>query len=27
VILYEDVDHSGTFTRGDIIRYVSVTKH
>lgn len=23
VIVYEDVDHSGTFTRGDIVRYVS----
>lgn len=23
VILYEDVDHSGTFTHGDIVRYVS----
>jgi anti-sigma factor RsiW len=23
VILYEDVDHSGTFTRGDLVRYVS----
>jgi hypothetical protein len=23
VIVYEDVDHSGTFTHGDIVRYVS----
>lgn len=23
VIVYEDIDHSGTFTRGDIVRYVS----
>jgi hypothetical protein len=23
VIVYEDVDKSGTFTRGDIVRYVS----
>jgi anti-sigma factor RsiW len=26
VVLYEDVDHSGTFTPGDIVRYVSVTR-
>ena len=25
VIVYEDVDRSGTFTPGDIVRYVSVT--
>lgn len=23
VIVYADVDHSGTFTHGDIVRYVS----
>jgi hypothetical protein len=27
VIVYEDVDHSGTFTRGDIVRYVSTIPH
>jgi hypothetical protein len=27
VILYEDVDHSGTFTHGDIVRYVSSVPH
>jgi hypothetical protein len=25
--VYEDVDHSGTFTRGDIVRYVSTIPH
>jgi hypothetical protein len=25
VIVYEDVDRSGTFTHGDIVRYVSTT--
>jgi hypothetical protein len=27
VIVYEDVDHSGTFTPGDIVRYVSMVPH
>jgi hypothetical protein len=27
VIVYEDVDHSGTFTHGDIVRYVSTVPH
>ena len=27
VIVYEDVDHSGTFTHGDIVRYVSTIPH
>lgn len=27
VIVYEDVDHSGTFTNGDIVRYVSTIPH
>ncbi|MBA2685545.1 MAG: hypothetical protein H0U66_13745 [Gemmatimonadaceae bacterium] len=27
VIVYEDVDHSGTFTQGDIVRYVSTVPH
>lgn len=27
VIVYEDIDHSGTFTRGDIVRYVSTVPH
>jgi anti-sigma factor RsiW len=27
VVVYEDVDHSGTFTHGDIVRYVSTIPH
>lgn len=27
VIVYEDIDHSGTFTHGDIVRYVSKVPH
>jgi anti-sigma factor RsiW len=27
VIVYEDVDHSGTFTHSDIVRYVSTIPH
>ncbi|HMI57897.1 MAG TPA: zf-HC2 domain-containing protein [Gemmatimonadaceae bacterium] len=27
VIVYEDVDHTGTFTHGDIVRYVSTIPH
>ena len=27
VIVYEDADHSGTFTHGDIVRYVSTIPH
>jgi len=27
VIVYEDVDHTGTFTHGDIVRYVSTVPH
>jgi hypothetical protein len=27
VIVYEDVDRSGTFTHGDIVRYVSTIPH
>ena len=27
VILYEDVDHTGTFTHDDIVRYVSTVPH
>jgi hypothetical protein len=27
VIVYEDVDHSGTFTHDDIVRYVSTIPH
>jgi anti-sigma factor RsiW len=27
VIVYEDVDHSGTFTHGDLVRYVSTIPH
>jgi anti-sigma factor RsiW len=27
VIVYEDVDHSGTFTHGDVVRYVSTIPH
>jgi anti-sigma factor RsiW len=27
VVVYEDVDHSGTFTHGDIVRYVSTVPH
>ena len=27
VIVYEDIDHSGTFTHGDIVRYVSTIPH
>jgi len=27
VIVYEDVDHSGTFSHGDLVRYVSTIPH
>jgi len=27
VIVYEDVDHTGTFTHGDVVRYVSTIPH